>query len=202
MINKHKNPMKNVNWTVVRLLEKKSYKFDSEKHFNPETYCKNIDIKLQKYKSSRHQKYIANFHIVFVTRGRCQILFKEVRDLLNQFIREETESHENWSIYACEVMNNHIHLFVSLDNTTHPYQYVGIVRNQVANKIKICFPILEKALGKQIFSRSFYWGTIGNVTGLGLLNYIHKQWEGQKATDYFKIKKYLESKNRKLTDFL
>ena len=54
---KHKNPMKNVNWPIVRKLEKLSYNFDSTTHFNHKTYCTKVDEKLQNYKTSRHQKY-------------------------------------------------------------------------------------------------------------------------------------------------
>ena len=193
--------MKNVNWTIVRQLERRSYEIDSSKHFNPQNYCSNIDKKLQKYKSSRHQKYVANFHIVFVTRGRCKILFKEVREVLKDFLISETCRYNNWEVYACEVMPEHIHLFVSLDNLTHPYKYVGIVRGVVMEKIIRCFPILKDALGENVFSRSFYWGTIGNVTGLKLLNYIYGQWEKEKSKRYYETKQYLESLNRSLKDY-
>jgi hypothetical protein len=81
---KHKNPMKYVNWPIIRSLEKLSYDLESTTHFNPQKYCSKIDEKLQNYKTSRHQKYVANYHIVWIIRGRCKILFKEVRTLLKQ----------------------------------------------------------------------------------------------------------------------
>jgi len=172
---KRKNHMKKVNWNIIRKLEKLSYNLDSTIHFNPEKYCSKVDKKLQNYKTSRHQKYVANYHIVWVVRGRCKILFKEVRELLKQFIIEEKIGHSNWDIYACEVMPEHIHMFVSLDHLTIPAQFVGIVRQTIMKKIQLLFPILKEAVGKQLFSRSFYSRTIGNVTGLGLLSHINKQ---------------------------
>ena len=68
-------------------------------------------------------------------------------------------------------MPEHIHMFISLDYLTVPAQFVGIIRKTTTLKIQKIFPILEKALGKELFNRSFYSGTIGNVTGLGLLSY-------------------------------
>jgi putative transposase len=198
---KHLNPMKHVNWPIVKKLEKLSYNFDSTTHFNPQNYCTKVDERLQNYKTSRHQKYVANYHIVWVTRGRCKIFFKEIRILLKQFIEEETKKHSNWDIYACEVMPEHIHMFVSLDHLTVPAQFVGIVRNTIMKKIQELFPILTEALGEEIFSRSFYSGTIGNVTGLGLLSYINKQWESEKSKRYYETKAYLEKQNMNLTQF-
>lgn len=194
--------MKKANWAVIRKLEKKSLEMDSQIHFNPEKYCSKVDEKLQNYKSSRHQKYVQNFHIVWVTRGRCKILFKEVRELLKKFIEEETKKHSNWEVYACEVMPEHIHMFVSLDHLTIPAQFVGIVRKTIMKKIQKLFPILKEALGEELFSRSFYSGTIGNVTGISLLSYINKQWESEKTKRYWETKQYLDSKNLKVTDFL
>lgn len=193
--------MKNVFWPVVRKLEKLSHNLDSNTHFNPQKYCSKVDEKLQNYKTSRRQKYVANYHIVWVTRGRCSVLFKEVRELLKQFIEDETRKHSNWDVYACEVMSNHIHMFVSLDHLTVPAQFVGIVRRTVMEKIQELFPVLKKALGEELFSRSFYSGTIGNVTGIGLLNYINRQWEDDKNERYLRTKKYLEKQNLSLTQF-
>ena len=198
---KHKNAMKNVNWPIGKKLEKLSYKLNLEIHFNPNKYCKNVDTQLQNYKTSRHQKYVANYHIVWVTRGRCKIFFEEVRKLLKNFIEEETKKHSNWEIYACEVMSEHIHMFVSLDHLTVPAQFVGIIRKTIMLKIQELFPILKEALGKELFNRSFYSGTIGNVTGLGLLSYINKQWESEKSKRWYETKKYLEKQNMRLTDF-
>ena len=99
-------------------------------------------------------------------------------------------------------MPEHIHMFVSLDHSTVPAQFVGIVRKTVIIKIQQLFPILEEAVGEQLFSRSFYSGTIGNVTRLGLLSYINRQWQSEKSKRYWQTKKYLESKDTDLTKFL
>lgn len=197
---RNKNPMKRVNWKVVRYLEKLSYNVNSNEHFNPQKYCSNIDEKLQQYKTSRRSKFVANFHIVFVTRGRVGILFKEVKLLLEQFLREEIEKN-GWDVYAIEVMNNHIHLFVSLDSKTTVPRFVGKVRRNVMNKVILCFPILKKALGDELFSHSYYFGTIGNVTGISLMKYISNQWEDEKKKEYYKFKKNDELKNSKLSSF-
>ena len=200
MKRKHKNPMKRVNWKIVRHLEKLSFDVDNSEHFNPQKYCSNIDKKLQQYKTSRRCKFVENRHIVFVTRGRTKVLFKESRILLTQFLKEEIESN-NFEVYAIEVMSNHIHLFVGIKHTISTACFVGKVRRKVMHKIQNCFPILIRALGKELFSHSFYSGTIGNVTGISVLNYISKQWKNDKKQKYLEFKKKDELKNLKLTSF-
>ena len=70
------------------------YNFYSKNSFNPQKYCSNIDTKLQTYKTTRRCKFVENRHIVFVTRGRTKVLFKEVRILINQFLREQDQERE------------------------------------------------------------------------------------------------------------
>ena len=197
---KHKNAMKKANWTIIRKLEKKSYDVESTIHFNPQKYCTQVDEKLQNYKTSRHQKYVQNFHIVWVTRGRCKIMFKEVRLLAKNFIESQSEI-ENCQILACEVMPEHIHIFVSLRHNLHPAQFVGLIRGELTTFLHKCFPILIKALGEKLFSRSFYSGTIGNVTGIGVLRYIHQQWKNYEKENYWQTKAFLEKKNSSLKEF-
>ena len=192
--------MKRVNWKIVKYLEKLSYDVDDSEHFNPQKYCSNIDEKLQQYKTARRCKFVENRHVVFVTRGRTKVLFKETRILLAQFLKEEIEKN-NFEVYAIEVMNNHIHLFVGIKHTISTACFVGKMRKKVMYKIQNCFPILIKALGEELFSHSFYSGTIGNVTGISVLNYISRQWEDEKKKKYFEFRKNDELKNLKLTSF-
>ncbi len=187
--------------SYCKIIRKKSYNLDSTIHFNPQKYCSKVDEKLQQYKTSRHQKYVANYHIVFVTRRKCKVLFKEVREVLKNLIREETKKHSNWDLYAYEVMPEHIHMFISLSPLTVPEQFVEIIKKTVMNKIQELFPILKKTLGVELFSRSFYSGTIGNVTGISLLSYINRQWESEKSKRYWETKKFLKRKNMIITDF-
>jgi putative transposase len=111
------------------------------------------------------------------------------------------KKHSNWDVYACEVMPEHIHMFISLDHLTVPAQFVGIVRKTVMKKIQELFQILEKALGEKLFNRSFYSGTIGNVTGLEFLSYINRQLHSEKSKRYYEAKMYLENQNISLTQF-
>ena len=199
---KRKNAMKNIDWKTVKFLEKKSLEIDENEHFNPEKYCQQIDKKLQVYKTSRRAKFTANYHFVFVTKGRVKVLFKEVRQLIEKYIPIFAKEY-NWETLAVEVMPNHMHIFVTLDNNTAPKKYVHCIRTMLENWLYKLFPILERALSKNIFSRSYYFGTVGNVTSIGVMKYINQQWKEYSGSSdkYKKAVQYIDKKNTSLTKF-
>ena len=199
---KHKNPMKNVDWKIVRFLEKRALDIEPTTHFNPEKYCSNIETKLQRYKTSRHAKFMMNCHIVFVTKGRCKILFKEVREVIRNYLPQIVKENK-WDIFACEVMPEHIHMFVSLDNVTDFRKYVQMIRQKLEDFIVNLFPILRKALQKELFSRSYFGGSIGNVSSLTVFGYIRSQWKEYVCyAEKYKLAKNLEvSKQKSLDSF-
>ena len=122
--------MKHVDWKTVRFLEKRALDIDHATHFNPQKYCSDIETKLQTYKTSRRAKFMMNVHVVFVTKGRCKVLFKEVRKLISQYLPEFVKEN-GWDMFACEVMPEHIHMFVSVDNVTDLRKYVQMIRKRL-----------------------------------------------------------------------
>lgn len=192
--------MKHVDWKTVRFLEKRALDIDPATHFNPQKYCSNIETRMQTYKTSRRAKFMMNAHIVFVTKGRCKVLFKEVRDLIAYYLPQLVKEH-NWEIFACEVMPEHIHMFVSLDNKTDYRRYVQMIRQRLEDWIVKMFPILRKALQKELFSRSYYGGSIGNVSGLTLFGYIRNQWKNYSCyAEKYKLAKSIEASKQKALD--
>ena len=170
-----KNRMQNVNWKIVRFLEKKALDINPNKHFNPWKYCKELEDKMQRIKSTRNCKYMLNFHIVWCLRGRVKILFQEERDLLS--ISIEAVCRENkWTPYAIEPMPDHVHLF--LGTKTFHEEVLGSLKGQTSSFLKQCFPIYSQALTDERFwSGSYYISSIGNISGKTLLKYLAKQWK-------------------------
>ena len=197
---KHKNHMKNVDWKLVRFLEKRALDIDPATHFNPEKYCKNIEEKLERYKTSRRAKFLINCHIVFVTKGRCKVLFKEVRELIAYYLPEIVKEN-GWEVFACEVMPEHIHMFVSLDNLTDLRRFIQMTRQRLEDWIVQMFPILRKALKKELFSRSYFGSSIGNVSSLTVFGYIRNQWKEYACyAEKYKIAKRMEINKQKSLD--
>ena len=169
------NKMKNVDWKIVKFLEKKALDIDPAKHFNPWKYCKELEDKMQQIKSTRNCKYMLNFHIVWCLRGRVKILFQEARVLLAAAI--ESICNENgWTPYAIEPMPDHVHLF--LGTKDFRVEVLGKLKGATSSFLKECFPIYSQALTDERFwSGSYYISSIGNISGKTLLKYLAKQWK-------------------------
>ncbi len=196
---KYSNHMKHVNWNVVKKLEKKALDIDPKKHFNPWKYCKNLEKKVSKLHSTRNCKYMLNYHIVWCPRGRVKILFHEARVLLQQYIEQLCE-HYGWEAYAIEPMPDHIHLFMGTKDDRP--RVLGILKGGSSAFLKKCFPIYEEALtdGK-LWARSYYMGTIGNISGKTLLKYLAKQWKKTDRDRYALAIAAMEKGQKSLADF-
>ena len=153
---KHKNPLKYVNWKIVRFLEKQSYNLDSTKHFNPKEYCTKIDERLTQLKRFRRCVCLANYHFVFVTKGRCRVLFPGCRTLVKIKIEQICRDF-NFDVLALEVMPEHIHLFVSLNQKISPCKFWHLIRYNLQIFLYETCPILQKALSRDILQRSYYF---------------------------------------------
>lgn len=98
---------------------------------------KNIDEKIQRCKNSRRSKFVINFRIVFVTRGKVKILFKEVKLLLNHSICQIKIERNIWNLYAIKVIGYHIYLFVSLDSKmSTPRKIRGEVKERILSSFQ------------------------------------------------------------------
>lgn len=168
------NHLKNVNWNIVNRLKKLALDVNPSQHFNPWKYCEELEKKMQQIKSTRHCKYMLNFHVVWCPRGRVKVLIPEARALLVDKIGEICEKN-GWTAYAIEPMPDHIHLF--LGTKDHREIVMGILKGETSSFLQMCFPCLKDALGGHLWSTSYYFSSIGNISGKTLLKYLAKQWK-------------------------
>ena len=168
------NAMKKVDWKTVRMLEQRALDIDPKLHFNPWKYCEDIDKEMQQMHSTRHCKYMLNFHIVWCPRGRTKVLFYEARILLRTWIQQIATAH-GWTALAVEVMPDHVHLFLSTKD--HRETVLGVLKGMTSSLLQECFPVYRQALGKSFWSSSYFISSVGNVSGKKILMYISKQWK-------------------------
>jgi len=65
-----------------------------------------------KNKKTAHSIYNLNYHIVFVTKYRHEVLKDKVECFAKKKIKEICYSYE-WELLEMEIMPDHIHIFVS-----------------------------------------------------------------------------------------
>jgi putative transposase len=194
-----KNSMKNVNWQIVKMLEKRALDVNPKKHFDPNKYCKELDSKMSQLRSTRNCKYMANYHYVWCPRGRVKILFHEARELLREAIWGICKI-KGWIPFAIEPMPDHVHLFISAKDDRE--KVMGILKGSTSSFLRSCFPIFNNALtAGGIWSRSYYMGTIGNISGKTLLEYLARQWKETDAFRYMQVMHGIDGKQMKLFSY-
>ena len=64
------------------------------------------------YKSTRHAKYLCNYHFVWIPKYRGDLLVEEVAEYIKEILKSIAKEL-GCEIIALEVMPDHIHFFVN-----------------------------------------------------------------------------------------
>jgi len=86
-----------------------------------------------------------------------------------------------WKLMAMEIMDDHIHIFVSAPPVVSPATIVKLLKGVSARQLYLKHPELKKQLWKgHIWSSGYYIGTAGTVSAKSILEYVEGQEKHQK----------------------
>lgn len=94
---------------------------------------------------------------------------------VQQLIREAVQALEG-EVIALETDMDHVHLFMQAKPIYSPAQIMHKVKGLVSHQIRIEFPWVKDKL-PSLWTRSYFCGTTGNVSGDTVKRYV----EGQKS---------------------
>lgn len=130
------------------------------------------------YKSGSHNKYLLQYHLIFVCKYRRKLLVSpNIASDIKRLSLEYCQSH-NVVIHYMEVDKDHIHYMIE---TTPNINLSNMVRTM---KSYITYHIWEKYSAylskcfwkeKTFFSDGYFISSIGNVSQETLKNYIENQ---------------------------
>lgn len=128
-------------------------------------------------KSTRHARYQSGHHLVWIPFKRRKIFRTPlIIDAAKRYITEAAENNDIEMI-AIEVdrkLMDHVHVFVSFPPRLSASQVVNILKGYSSRKLREEFPWLKQLSEKQLWARSFYWGTCGNVSAQTVQRYIEE----------------------------
>lgn len=113
------------------------------------------------------------YHIVWCTKYRRKFLSKDRREYLKSVLKEKCERN-NYSLLEIEVMPDHVHLFVEASVKNSVHRIVSQLKGYSAFKLKQEFPQLHTQV-PNIWTRSYYAGTVGHVSEETVRKYILNQ---------------------------
>ena len=138
-----------------------------------------------KYRYGSHTVYNVEYHFVWVTKYRYQVLKGDVALRLRELIRQTCEAFEI-EIKSGVVSNDHVHIMVSAPPHLAPSEIMRRVKGRSAKKLFEEFPVLKKRYwGKHFWARGYFCVTVGQMTEEMIANYLEHHFESN-PNDNFK----------------
>ena len=129
-------------------------------------------------KSTRHCKYQSGHHFVWIPFKRRKIFRDaEIIEATKQFVAEAVENN-GMELIAIEVdrtLMDHVHVFVSIPPRMSASEAVNVMKGYSSRRLRQEFQWLVDLYQKdQLWARSYYWGTTGNVSAQAVKRYIEE----------------------------
>jgi putative transposase len=116
-----------------------------------------------KLKKAAHAVYKTQYHIVWVTRYRRQILNRGVGSYLRCKLQEVREYHPDWEYISIGIDKDHIHLHMIIPPKYSVSEVVDVLKANTSREIKATFEFLKKVYwdGRGIWSKGYFVSTVG-----------------------------------------
>ena len=126
-----------------------------------------------RYRRSAGSVFSLKYHLVWCPKYRRKVLVGPVADDLRTLLHQKATELEA-TIEALEVMPDHVHLFISTDPTEAPQHLANQFKGFTSRMLRLKYPHLCSSL-PTLWSRSYYVGSIGQVSEEAVKRYIENQ---------------------------
>ena len=119
--------------------------------------------------------YNVNYHIVWSVKYRRSVLEGGMVEYLKELFQEIAED-KDFIIHALEIMDDHIHVFVSAHPKISPSYIAKMLKGISGRKLFLKYPEIKDKLWRgRLWNSSFYLETIGSVSEGNIKRYIEHQ---------------------------
>jgi len=131
---------------------------------------------MNEYKSLNHCKYLIQYHLIWCPKFRYNVLKGNMEETLKRILAEICKKY-GYEIIEIEVMQDHIHLFVSAKPTVAPTDIVRTLKSITAIQLFKEFPSLKKFYSRcgSLWSKGYFVSTIGKVSAETIQKYIQEK---------------------------
>jgi putative transposase len=127
------------------------------------------------YGKGAHTVHDIQYHFVWVTKFRYQILTRDIALRMRDLTRQTCEAR-NITILNGHVSKDHVHLHVSSPPGLAPSKIAQYIKGRSSRLIQQEFPLLRKRYwGRHLWARGSFCATIGKVTEKMIAAYIEQQ---------------------------
>lgn len=113
---------------------------------------------------TKHVTYKIGYHLVWCPTYRKSILTGKVATFIESEIRRLCETNK-WTIGALNIQEDHVHVFLSAPPSVAPSSIANTLKGITARQVFKQYPEVKKQVcGGSFWSRSFYVGTVGDMS--------------------------------------
>ena len=125
---------------------------------------------------THHAVYDLKYHVVWVPKYRKSIFTKEISSFTKRIFKEIAQQYE-FEIDIMEIMEDHVHIFLSAPPRYSPAQIVQILKSISAREVFKRYPSLRRVLWKQeLWNDGYFVRSVGDkVTADVIRRYIKYQ---------------------------
>ncbi len=125
------------------------------------------------YRRSTGAVYALKYHLVWCPKYRRKVLVGDIETDLRTLLQQKAEQLKV-TIEALEIMPDHVHLFISAPPTEAPHRLANQFKGFTSRMLRRKYAELRSRL-PSLWSRSYYLGTLGQVSEEAVKAYIEAQ---------------------------
>ena len=139
-----------------------------------------------KYRQGSHTKYKIEYHFVWVTKYRYQVLIGDVGLRVRELVRQTCE-HLEIEVLRGVVSKDHVHLLISAPPNLSPSEIMRRIKGRSSAKLFQEFPMLKKRYwGQHFWARGYFCVSAGELTKEMIQEYLEHHFE-RKENDNFDV---------------
>lgn len=136
------------------------------------------------YRYGSHTVFKIEYHFVWVTKYRYQVLKGEVGERVRELVRQTCEVFEI-RILKGVVSKDHVHILVSAPPELAPSEIMRRIKGRTASKLFEEFPMLKKRYwGRHFWARGYFCATVGEMTEEMIKQYLEHHFEPDLASEF------------------
>ena len=136
------------------------------------------------YRYGSHTVFNIEYHFVWVTKYRYQVLKGDVALRVRELVRRTCEIFEI-RILKGVISKDHVHVLVSAPPTIAPSEIMRRIKGRTSTKLFEEFPNLKKRYwGRHFWARGYFCVTVGQVTEEMIKEYLEHHFEPNPDDDF------------------
>ena len=136
------------------------------------------------YRYGSHTVFQIEYHFVWVTKYRYQVLTGDVAERVRDLVGETCEAFEI-RIVKGVVSKDHVHILTSCPPTMAPSEIMRRIKGRTSSKLLEEYPRLRKRYwGRHFWARGYFCATVGQMTDEMIKQYLEHHFEPNPNDDF------------------